>query len=67
MRSPLWFILTWLGRNPDRPKIKDIVDPFHGMEGSNKRGQRVLFDEYQGRWVMPQNITDAPAVKITKG
>jgi hypothetical protein len=67
MRSPLWFIKAWLGLNPGLPYIKDVIDPMHGMEAKNSRSQKVIFDEHQGRWVMPQNFTDAPAVTITKG
>lgn len=62
----MWnFLASWLGLNPKLPYYWDITDPMHGEEAKNSKGQKVIYDENQGKWVMPQNFSDKPPVTIT--
>lgn len=59
-----WF-LTWLGVNPDLPFTDEVPNPYHGQFAKNREHhQKVAWDKYQEKWVMPQNLTGKPPVTI---
>ena len=58
------FIRSWLGVNPKLPFYWDVPAPMHGQAAKNHRHQKVIWDEAQGKWVMPQNFSDKPEVVI---
>lgn len=61
----MWnFIASWLGLNPRLMYYWQISNPMHGEEAKNSRKQRVLYDENQGKWVMPQNFTNSAPVSV---
>lgn len=59
------FIRSWLGLNPSLPFYWEIDNPMHGEEAKNSKHQKVIYDEKQGKWVMPQNFSDKEPVTIT--
>lgn len=60
----MWKLISSLmGRNPELPFIKDVVDPVHGMEAKNHHHQKVIYDQGIG-WVMPQNFSGKPPVEV---
>jgi len=59
------FFRSLLGSNPSLPFYWHVPNPMHGQEAKNHHRQKVIFDEVKGKWVMPQNFTDAPDVTIS--
>lgn len=64
--SRFTFLKKLLGLNFGLPRTYDVEveDRWHGMTARNVRGQAVVWDENQQRWVMPQNLSTKVAVEI---
>lgn len=62
----LKFLKSWLGLNPGLPYTVEVApaDRVHGMYARNVRGQKVVWDENQQRWVMPQSLSTKVDVEI---
>lgn len=59
------FILKILGRDLDLPNANEVENPVHGQKANNSRGQKVIYDETRGKWVMPQNFSGRDPVTVT--